>query len=112
MPTCPTAMRVCTLAQIEMTNLAQRAIPPRPAPPLNTVTGARVPSDYDAVLEERATRGQPTNGYRPPRGKDWHLAGDNPAGQAGARVWLREVWPPALGPPGDDVFDLDPRWRQ
>jgi energy-coupling factor transporter ATP-binding protein EcfA2 len=33
-------------------------------------------------------------------------------GQVFARVTIREVWPPALGPPGDDVFDLDPRWRQ
>jgi hypothetical protein len=25
-------------------------------------------------------------------------------------VWVREVWPPALGPPDDDVYDLDPGW--
>jgi hypothetical protein len=24
-------------------------------------------------------------------------------------VFIREVWPPALGPPGDDVFDIDRR---
>jgi hypothetical protein len=30
-----------------------------------------------------------------------------------ARVEIREVWPPALGPDGDDVFDIDPGgWRQ
>jgi uncharacterized protein DUF3631 len=46
------------------------------------------------------------NGFRPPRGNGWHLVGDKPPGQAGARVWLKEVWPPALGPEGDDVFDL------
>jgi hypothetical protein len=55
----------------------------------------------------RATNG---NGARPPRGNGWHLAGDKPHGSA--RVWLKEVWPPALGPPADDVFDIDPGWRQ
>jgi AAA domain len=35
-----------------------------------------------------------------------------PGGQAMAQVEIREVWPPSLGPPGDDVFEIDPRWRQ
>jgi AAA domain len=35
-----------------------------------------------------------------------------PPGQALARVSIREIWPPSLGPVGDDVFDLDPGWRQ
>jgi Protein of unknown function (DUF3631) len=69
-------------------------------------------SDYAAVLEERAAQGKPTNGFRPPRGEGWHLAGDRPPGQPGAIVFVREVWPPALGPAGDDIFDIDPRWRQ
>src|SRR5215475_6478588 len=29
-------------------------------------------TDFDAVLEERAAQGKPTNGYRPPRGVGWH----------------------------------------
>jgi Protein of unknown function (DUF3631) len=80
--------------------------------PLNTVNGARVPSDYEAVFEERAAQGRGTNGFRPPRGNGWHSIGELPPGQASARAFLKEVWPPALGPPGDDVFDLDARWRQ
>jgi len=27
-----------------------------------------------------------------------------------ARVSIREVWPPALGPKGDDIYDFDPGW--
>jgi putative DNA primase/helicase len=34
-----------------------------------------------------------------------------PPAQALARVSIREVWPPALGPPGDDVFDISPPGR-
>ena len=45
---------------------------------------------------------------RPPRGRGWFLAGQHP--QPTAKVWLKEVWRPALGPAGDDVFDIDPRW--
>jgi hypothetical protein len=33
-------------------------------------------------------------------------------GDPRAKVDIIEVWPPELGPPGDDVFDLDPGWRQ
>jgi RecA-family ATPase len=51
------------------------------------------------------------NGIRPPRGNGWCLVGDQPRAQA--RVWLREKWPPALGPAGDDVFDIElPGWRR
>jgi hypothetical protein len=39
-------------------------------------------------------------------------AGNLPRQEAGAIVFLKERWVPALGPEGDDVFDLDPRWRQ
>jgi Bifunctional DNA primase/polymerase, N-terminal/AAA domain len=54
-----------------------------------------------------------TNGFRPPRGNGWHLAGDKPQGQAGCQVWLKEVWPPAISAgPDDDVFDIDLSWRQ
>jgi Protein of unknown function (DUF3631) len=80
-------------------------------------------ADYDATLEERAAQGDDypelpdclrrapnANGFRPPRGRGWHLIGDLPQGQA--TVWLKEVWPPALGPPGDDVFDIESGWRQ
>jgi hypothetical protein len=74
---------------------------------------AHVPSDYEAVLEERAAQGWPTNGFRPPRGRGWHLIGDLPPGQAMARVFIKEVWPPAISAgPDDDVFDIDLRWRQ
>jgi hypothetical protein len=47
---------------------------------------------------------------RTPKGE--HPAEGLPPAQALARVTIREVWPPSLGPPGDDVFDLDPRWRR
>jgi len=32
--------------------------------------------------------------------------------KAGARVWIKEIddRSPQLGPPGDDVFDIDPGW--
>jgi hypothetical protein len=51
------------------------------------------------------------NGFRAPRGERWHLVeGDLPPGQATAQVWLKEIWPPALGPPGDDLLDIDPCW--
>jgi uncharacterized protein DUF3631 len=52
------------------------------------------------------------NGFRPPRGNGWHPAGDKPPQEARARVWLKERWVPGLGPPGDDVFDIDSGWRQ
>jgi hypothetical protein len=36
-----------------------------------------------------------------------------PPGAVFAKVEIREVWPPGLGPAGDDVFDLDPQgWRR
>ncbi len=44
--------------------------------------------------------------------KGGHPAEGLPPGQAMARVFVREIWPPSLGPEGDDVFDIDPRWRQ
>jgi hypothetical protein len=78
-----------------------------------------MPSDYDAVLEELAAQGEadgldipaclrPTpNGSAP--SESWEGL---PPGQAMARVSIKEVWPPALGPAGDDVFDLDPPWRE
>jgi Protein of unknown function (DUF3631) len=71
--------------------------------PLSTVNGL---SDYPDLPDflRRAPNG------RPPRGNGWHPAGDNPQGTA--RVWLKERWPPALGPSGDDVFDIDPGRRQ
>jgi hypothetical protein len=34
-----------------------------------------------------------------------------PPGQAKARVFIKEVWPPSLGPVGDDVFDIEPDAR-
>jgi hypothetical protein len=36
-----------------------------------------------------------------------------PPGAVFAKVVVREIWPPALGPEGDDMFDIaPPRWRQ
>jgi hypothetical protein len=30
-----------------------------------------------------------------------------------ARVFIREIWPPAISAePDDDVFDITPGWRQ
>jgi hypothetical protein len=52
------------------------------------------------------------NGIQPPpRGDRWHPAGDMPPGQAKAQVWLKERWPPPLGPEGDDIYDFEPGWR-
>jgi hypothetical protein len=39
----------------------------------------------------------------PTNGSGTHLVGDKPPV---TRVWVREVWRPALGPSDDDVFDL------
>jgi hypothetical protein len=42
-----------------------------------------------------------------------NLAEDLPHGwQATARVLIKEVWRPSLGPAGDDVFEIDPGWRR
>ena len=76
------------------------------------VTGPDRADDYPDLPECLRRTPPTTNGHRPPRGKGWHLVGDKPPGQAGVRVWLKERMPPALGPPGDDVFDIEPRWRQ
>jgi hypothetical protein len=43
---------------------------------------------------------------------DANSATSPPPGAVFAKVEIREVWPPALGPPGDDVFDIDPEWRR
>ena len=68
-------------------------------------------SDIDAVLEELAARGEQPP-WRP-RGRGWHLMGDLPRREAGAIVFLKERWVPALSSgPDDDVFDVDPEWRQ
>ena len=73
--------------------------------------GACTLSDIDAVLEELAARGEQPP-WRP-RGRGWHLMGDLPRQEAGAIVFLKERWVPALSSgPDDDVFDLDPGWRQ
>jgi len=75
---------------------------------LRTLKG-RVPSDYDAILEELSARGEQLP-WRP-RGRGWHLMGDLPRQEAGAIVFLKRV--PALSSgPDDDVFDLDPGRRQ
>jgi hypothetical protein len=92
------------------TQIAPKTMPSGKAEGMRGMGG--MPSDYDAVLEERAAQGRPTNGIRPPRGNGWHRAGDKPPGQTGAVVFVKEVWPPALGPAGDDIYDLDPGWRQ
>ena len=73
--------------------------------------GARVPCDVDAVIEELSARGEQPP-WRP-RGGGWHLMGDLPRQEAGAIVFLKERWVPALSSgPDDDVFDIDPGWRQ
>jgi len=62
-----------------------------------------MPSDCDAIQQ-----GRPTTGCRSPPGPGWYSAGM----KAGARVWIKEIddRSPQLGPPGDDVFDIDPGW--
>jgi hypothetical protein len=45
------------------------------------------------------------NGVRRPPGLGWYPAGDK-LPQPTAKVWIKEVQPPQLGPPGDGVFDL------
>jgi len=73
--------------------------------------GACTLSDIDAVLEELAARGEQPP-WRP-RGRGWHLMGDLPRQEAGAIVFVKERWVPALSSgPDDDVFDIDPGWRQ
>jgi energy-coupling factor transporter ATP-binding protein EcfA2 len=110
----PNDVDAVELAARESTSYDPGPIPDclRRAPLGGNGQSARVPNDYDAVIEELAARGEPTNVFRAPRGTRWHLVGDLPPNQAKARVWIKEVWPPGLGPPSDDVFDIDPRWRQ
>jgi hypothetical protein len=73
--------------------------------------GAHVPSDIDAIYEELAARGEPLpRRLRPPWSSGWHPIGDLPPGQAMGEVFVREIWPPALGPAGDDLLDIDERW--
>jgi AAA domain-containing protein/bifunctional DNA primase/polymerase-like protein len=73
----------------------------------NGHNGSERADDYPELPEclRRAPNGG-GNGSRPPPGNGWRLAGEHH--QARARVWIKEVWPPALGPAGDDVFDIDP----
>jgi energy-coupling factor transporter ATP-binding protein EcfA2 len=76
---------------------------------LRTLKGG-VLNDYDAVIEELVARGEQPPSR--PRGRRWHSAGETPPRDSMAQVWIKERWPPALGPAGDDVFDLNPGWRQ
>ena len=70
-----------------------------------------MPNDVNAVYEELSARGEQPP--RRPRGRGWHLMGDLPRQEAGAIVFLKERWVPALSSgPDDDMFDIDPRWRQ
>jgi hypothetical protein len=61
-----------------------------------------VPSDYDAVLEERAAQGRPTNGFRPPRGNGLAPGRRQAPGTGGGRRRLRTPPRPPLsgGPRG------------
>jgi len=89
--------------------LTCEAGPPPPFTPQNQPQRHNgVPSDYDAILEELAAQGRPTNGGPRSESQEDGL----PPEQVKARVFVKEVWPPALGPPGDDVFDINPRRRQ
>src|SRR5262249_56513531 len=73
--------------------------------------GAPVPNDVDAVYEELSARGD-LPPWRP-RGRGWHLMEDLPRQEAGTTGFLKEPWvPPLSSGPDDDVFDLDPGWRQ
>jgi hypothetical protein len=58
------------------------------------------PSGNGPTVWPRAISNSPEDRHEPPPGAVF------------AKVEIREVWPPGLGPPGDDVFDLDWRWRQ
>src|SRR5262249_60420724 len=61
----------------------------------------------EAVREGLAARGEKMpRRLHPPWGSGWRRAGDKPPGEARAQVFVREIWPPGLGPPGDDVFDI------
>src|SRR5262245_42091414 len=68
--------------------------------------GGGVPSDYDAVLEERAAQGLPTSGNGFERGDD---PGPIPECLIRRAPNGSTRWMPALGPEGDDVFDIDPK---
>jgi AAA domain-containing protein len=48
----------------------------------------------------------------PPDGGGYDFAKGLPPAQVMAQVQIREVWPPSAWPLGDDVFDINPRWRQ
>jgi hypothetical protein len=66
----------------------------------------QMPSGYQMPFKERASDRERASDPPPSAAPNGKITG-----QAMAKVTVREVWPPALGPPGDDVFDLDPGWR-
>jgi AAA domain len=75
---------------------------------LNDLNGSERADGYPDLPNrlQRAPNGG-GNGSRPPRGNGWRQVGGKPPGEAGATVWLKEVWPPAISSGrDDDVFDL------
>lgn len=71
----------------------------------------RIPSDISGTAS--APTPSLTNGHRrPPPGRGWTLLSAPEPGKGGAVTWLRQKTPPPLGPPGDCLEDIDPRWRQ
>jgi hypothetical protein len=63
-----------------------------------------------AVLERYRAAAAESSAQQAPRGAQSHveIIEELSPTKAGARVFIKEVWPPALGPPGE----LEPRWRQ
>lgn len=85
--------------------LQEGAVPSAPSPPADE-TLPELPESPVALSAPHDVG----NGFRLPRGNRWRPAGDNP--EATAIVFIKEVWPPSLGPSGDDVFDfVDQEWR-
>jgi AAA domain len=92
-----------------------------PANPLFLKGSAREPhkhtdhtgSDYTDAPDCLRRIPNSGNGFRPPRGDGWQLAGDLPPEQAGAIVFIQEIQVPAISAGADDdVLDIDRRWRQ
>jgi hypothetical protein len=95
-----------TEKQLESGRLPEATVPSTPAQPYplqNASNTPTVPSDGQGnghTVWPRAISDSPEDRQEPPPGAVF------------AKVVIREVWPPALGPPGDDVFDIDSEWQQ
>jgi hypothetical protein len=71
----------------------------------------QVLSDYDAVIEELAARGEPSE--QSISTDEWNAAMPFPKPDGTGRIWVREIVVPAISAgPDDCIYDIDPAWRR